>query len=149
MNCTNCKNPIQENASECEWCNFVFNTKLIKSTVNEGTLLNKGECIFFSKRIKKTNCFYEINNNGIKIFDAEEKLNLFIKRDIIYNIEPYSRLMWLHLIPVMGTLIRFIILSFNKYKSGFCVITSKSGKNVIITKKSNYKTFKLIISDYI
>jgi hypothetical protein len=22
MNCPNCKNPLQQNASECEWCGF-------------------------------------------------------------------------------------------------------------------------------
>ena len=58
MNCNNCKNPIQENTKECEWCNFIVQKSVNGSSGVNKTLLNKGECIFFSKRVTKTMCFY-------------------------------------------------------------------------------------------
>ena len=148
MNCPNCKNPLELDATECEWCNFVINSRFPKPLDGNLQPLSKGECVFFSKHIKKTNCFYEIFTDGIKIFDGDEKINLYIKKDIIYNIENYKSYFWLHFIPVIGSIVRFVILGFSKYKNGFSIVTSKSGKNIMIIKKINYKTFSLIMTNY-
>ena len=149
MNCPNCKNPVQENATECEWCNFVLNKRLLNSIDGNLQPINKGECLFFSKHIKKTECFYEIFNDGIKIFDGEEKINIYIKREIIYNIVNYKRILWLHFIPVIGSLIRMAIIGFSKFRKGFSIITSKSVKNIIVVKNINYQTFNSTISSFI
>jgi len=150
MTCPNCKGAINGNLSECEWCNFIFSNPESNTIESDSKLLNKGECIFFSKRIAKKKCFYELYNHGLKLVDTEENLNLFIKKEIIYNVEHYGRFKSLHFIPpILGSIIRFIILIFSKYKRGFSIITSKSGKNVLIIKKTNYKAFKLAISNYV
>ena len=147
MVCPNCKNPIQEISTECEWCNFVLKIEN-KKHVNT-TPLSKGECLFFSKRIKKTQCFYEIHEDGIKIFDRDEKINLYIKREIIYNIEKYKPYLLLHFLPVLGSFVRMCIIKFSNFRKGFSIITSKSGNNIIIIKNINYFTFNRIISYYI
>lgn len=149
MNCTNCKNPVDENTTECEWCNFVLNNRLIKSNDSNFQPINKGECLFFSKHIKKTACFYEIYKDGIKIFDREEKINIFIKREVIYNVENFKRLLWMHFIPIIGSIIRLVIIGLSKYRRGFSIITSKSGKNFIVVKNINYQTFNSTISSFI
>ena len=149
MNCPNCKNPIQENASECEWCNFVLNEQLQMQMKGDILLIIKGECLFFSKRIKRTKCFYEIFKDGIKIFDGDDKINVYIKREIIFNIENYRPFRWLHFIPVIGSLIWMAIIGFSKFRKGFSIVTSKSGKNIIVVKNINYQTFNSTISSYI
>lgn len=147
MKCPNCKAPIQANETECEWCNFIVSEKKHNSNNDDSKLLNKGEGLFFSKRNTKTKCFYELYNTGIKIFDADENLNLFIKKEIIFNIEPFNRFNLLHFMPIIGSIIRFIILIFKKYKKGFTITTSKSGKNVLIVKNVNYLDFKKAIDN--
>ena len=115
MNCPNCKNPIQKTASECEWCNFLLNEQLQMQMNGKMPPYSKGECLFFSKRIKRTKCFYEIFKDGIKIFDGDDKINVYIKREIIYYIENYRPFLWLHFIPVIGSLIWIAIICF------FCI----------------------------
>ena len=149
MNCPNCKNPIQETESECQWCNFVLNRQFHIQMKGNMSPNSKGECLFFSKRIKRTKCFYEIFKDGIKIFDGEDKINVYIKREIIYNIENYRPFLWLHFIPVIGSLIWMAIIGFSKFRKGFSIVTSKSGKNIIIVKNINYQTFNSTISGYI
>lgn len=149
MKCPNCKAPIKAKETECEWCNSIVIEKKLNSNNDDDQLLNKGEGLFYSKRIAKTKCFYELYNTGIKIFDAEENLNLFIKKEIIFNIEPCKRFRFLHFIPILGTIIRFVILIFIKYKRGFSIITSKSGENIIYLKKQNYEKFSKLILQYI
>ena len=146
MNCPNCKNPINENANQCEWCNYALissNHLNIKSVIQD-----KGECLFFSKRVKQIHGFYEVHEQFIKIISRDEKLHLIINRENIYNIEPYSRLKWIHLIPIIGTIVRYFILLFSKYERGYSIITSKSGDNFIIPKKINLKTFDVIAKNY-
>ena len=148
MNCPNCKNPNHENAAECEWCNFVINKRYSNPNIGNLQPISKGECLFFSKHFKKTRCFYEIHKDGIRIVDADEKINLYIKKDIIYNIEIYKSYSCLHFFPIIGSIVRFVILKFSKYKNGFRIVTSKSGKNIMVIKKNNFKTFSLIMTNY-
>ena len=148
MICNNCKSPIKENARECEWCNFIVQkSENISSEVNK-TLLNKGECIFFSKRVTKTMCFYELYNDGIKIFDLDERLNIFIPINSIYNIEFCNQLKILHY-TIVGFRPIFFIFLFFKYRRGFDIITSKSGLNTLIIKNSNYRHFKEVVTNYL
>ena len=39
MNCPNCKNPIQENSSTCEWCGFTINESKSKEYDLDANLL--------------------------------------------------------------------------------------------------------------
>ena len=146
MNCTNCRNPVSDNAEQCEWCNFVLNTS--KKINSSSIILDKGECMFFSKRVESIYGFYEVHEEYIKIISRDEKLQLIIDRENIYNIEPYSsRLWWLHLTPpIIGSLIRyFYILNFER---GYSIITSTSGNNYLIPKKNNLQTFDVIARSY-
>jgi hypothetical protein len=146
MNCTNCKNPVSDNAEQCEWCNFALNTS--KKSNSSSIILDKGECMFFSKRIESIYGFYEVHEEYIKIISRDEKLQLIIDRENIYNIEPYSRLKWLHFIIIIGTLVRYFILLFSKFERGYSIITSKSGNNFLIPKKNNLQTFDIIARSY-
>jgi len=146
MNCTNCKNPVSDNAEQCEWCNFALNTS--KKINSSSIILDKGECVFFSKRVKHIHGFYEVHEEYIKIISRDEKLHLIINRENIYNIEPYSRLKWLHFIIIIGTLVRYFILLFSKFERGYSIITSKSGNNFLIPKKINLQTFDIIARSY-
>jgi len=144
MNCTNCKNPVSDNAEQCEWCNFALNTS--KKSNSSSIILDKGECMFFSKRVESIYGFYEVHEEYIKIISRDEKLQLIIDRENIYNIEPFSRLWWMHLIPVFGSIIRyFYTLNFER---GYSIITSKSGNNYLIPKKINLQAFDIIARSY-
>jgi len=148
MICNNCKSPIKENARECEWCNFIVQElENVSSEVNK-TLLNKGECIFFSKRVTKTMCFYELYNDGIKIFDLDERLNIFISINSIYNIEFCNPLKILRY-TIVGYRPIFFIFLFSKYRRGFDIITNKSGLNTLVIKNSNYRNFKEVVTNYL
>ena len=147
MNCPQCYNPIQEDTTSCEWCNFVLLKKNVRPKGEK--FLVKGECLFFSTRIPKTHCFYEVYADDIVIFDAEEKLNIVLTKDIIFNIQPYRRYAWLHFIPLIGTIVRFFILLFKKYKRGFSFITSKSGKNTMIIRQRNFTIFNYQMTTYL
>ena len=145
MNCTNCKNPVSDNAEQCEWCNFALNTS--KKSNSCSIILDKGECMFFSKRVESIYGFYEVHEEYIKIISRDEKLQLIIDRENIYNIEPYYRLGWLHAILLIGSIIRyFYILNFER---GYSIITSKSGNNYLIPKKNNLQAFDIIARSYI
>ena len=141
MNCTNCRNPVSDNAEQCEWCNFVLNTS--KKINSSSIILDKGECMFFSKRVESIYGFYEVHEEYIKIISRDKKLQLIIDRENIYNIEPYSRLWWLHLTPpIIGSLIRyFYILNFER---GYSIITSTSGNNYLIPKKIIFRHLMLL-----
>jgi hypothetical protein len=138
MKCSTCKNPIDQNDTICEWCNSSLNP------INENekqSILYKGECIFYSKRIKKSYCFFEIYKNEIVIFNYDEGINIKILRNVIYNVRKTS-------------LFSKIILSpldiFKSYSSnGWEIITSKSGENIIYLKKQNYEKFSKLILQYI
>ena len=137
---------------------------LINDYVDEIIIID-GPYKYACDTLKQVDLFYDTTNlpeqlqfiigkyNKIKyeykIFDTEENLNLFIKKEIIFNIEPCKRFRFLHFIPILGTIIRFVILIFIKYKRGFSIITSKSGENIIYLKKQNYEKFSKLILQYI
>lgn len=139
MNCPKCKNPTKVNNEVCEWCNTSLNadTKIEESS----KLLYKGECIFYSDRIKKHYCFFEIYNNEILIFNYDEEINIRILKNLIYNIRRTN---------IISNRI-FVPMDFiNGYSTrGWKIITSKSGENIIYLKKQNYILFNSIISNYI
>lgn len=149
MNCTNCKNPVSDNTEQCEWCNFALN--ISKKVNSSSIILDKGECMFFSKRVEHIHGFYEVHEEYIKIISRDEKLQIIIDRENIYNIEPYSRLKWLHwlhLFIIIGSIIRYFILMFSKFERGYSIITSRSGNNFLIPKKNNLQTFDIIAKSY-
>ena len=41
MNCTNCKNPIQDNSYECEWCGNLVSDQSGASIINDAQNLDK------------------------------------------------------------------------------------------------------------
>ena len=40
MNCPNCKNPVQENATECEWCGGKINSSHKVSDIDRGKVID-------------------------------------------------------------------------------------------------------------
>lgn len=138
MNCPTCKNPVNPNDAICEWCNSsLYAHSKIKETSD---LLYKGVCIFYSERIKKSYCFFEIYENEILIFNYNEEINIRILKSAIYNIRRTNLLSKRVLVPM-----DFI----NGYSiKGWKIITSKSGENIIYLKKQNYFRFYTILSDY-
>ncbi len=138
MNCPTCKNPVFENDAICEWCN---STLYVNSKIKENKeLLYKGECIFYSERIPKSYCFFEICDNEILIFNYDEDINIRILKNVIYNIRRTNLLSKSVLTPMD------IIKSYAT--KGWKIITSKSGENIIYLKKQNYDRFKTIITEY-
>jgi len=138
MNCSTCKNPVNPNDAICEWCNSsLYAHSKIKET---SELLYKGECVFYSERISKSYCFFEIYENEILIFNYDEEINIRILKNVIYNIRRTNLLSKKVLTPMD------IINSFSI--KGWVIITSKSGENIIYLKKQNYDRFKTIITDY-
>jgi hypothetical protein len=145
MICPTCKNPVEENHSICEWCN----SSLIDTFSKEKSkILYKGECLFYSKRIKKTHCFFEIYDDEIRFFNYDNNVNIRLTKGTIFNIVIYKRLKWMHFIPIIGSIIRFFILLFSRYREGINLITSKSGENIIYLKNQNNEKFKSIITNY-
>jgi hypothetical protein len=145
MNCHICKNPTDINQKYCEWCNSSLIGFVSKP---EKPILFKGEGFFKSVRIKKTYCFIEMVDDEVRFFNFDQQLNIVIPRKVIFNILLKKRLLWLHLIPVLGTIVRFIILLFSKYKKGVSIITSKSGENIIFIRNINYLSFVSKIQDF-
>ena len=138
MNCPTCKNPVNPNESICEWCNSSLYTHSKIEETSE--LLYKGECIFYSERIKKSYCFFEIYENEILIFNYNQEINIRILKSAIYNIRRTNLLSKKVLVP-MDIINRYSI-------KGWKIITSKSGENIIYLKKQNYFRFYTIITDY-
>jgi hypothetical protein len=138
MNCSTCKNPVNPNDAICEWCNSsLYGHSKIKETSN---VLYKGELIFYSDRVKKHYCFFEIYLNEILIFNYDDDLNIRILKSVIYNIRRTNLLSKRVLVPMDF---------MNSYSlNGWIIITSKSGENIIYLKKQNYEKFKLIIEQY-
>ena len=139
MNCPTCKNPINSNDSICEWCNSSLN---VNSKIKvDSKLLYKGQCIFYSERIKKTYCFFEIYNDEILIFNDAENVNIRILKSIIYNIQ-ITNLFSINKIGFMGLVKGYSI-------KGWKIITSKSGENIIFLKKQNKLKFYYLIKNYL
>lgn len=138
MNCPTCKNPVNPNEAICEWCNSSLYTHSKIEETSE--LLYKGECIFYSERIKKSYCFFEIYENEILIFNYNQEINIRILKSAIYNIRRTNLLSKKVLVP-MDIINRYSI-------KGWKIITSKSGENIIYLKKQNYFRFYTIITDY-
>lgn len=138
MNCPVCKNPTNINDVICEWCNSSLHAH---SKIKENSeLLYKGECIFYSDRIKKHYCFFEIYENEILIFNHDDEINIRILKSAIYNIRRTNLLSKKVLVPM-----DFI----NGYSfRGWIIITSKSGENIIYLKNQNNIIFYSIISNY-
>ena len=55
MNCPNCKNPILENSTECEWCGSVINTFPTGSYIDKsGKSYTAGDNVYLPTLLKKT-----------------------------------------------------------------------------------------------
>ena len=93
-------------------------------------------------------CFYELFDDGIKIIDSDERLNVFIPKSVIYNIEFHKRFKILRY-TIVGYIPLFFIFLFSKYRRGFDIITSKSGSNTLVIKNSNYRNFKEVVTHYL
>jgi hypothetical protein len=145
MNCHICKNPTDINQKYCEWCNSSLIGFVSKP---EKPILFKGEGFFKSVRIKKTYCFIEMVDDEVRFFNFDQELNIVIPRKVIFNILLKKRLVWMHLIPVLGTIVRFFILLFSKYRKGVSIITSKSGENIVFIRNINYQSFVSKIQDF-
>ena len=80
MNCTNCKNPIQDNSYECEWCGNQINVNDIKNNL-DNTLVDI---------IKSRNALdavkYYMDNYKVTLKEAKNKIDtLRIKGASIIN----------------------------------------------------------------
>jgi len=139
MDCPTCKNPVNSNDTICEWCNSSLNGN--SKIKDESILLYKGQCIFYSERIKKTYCFFEIYNDEILIFNDAENVNIRIVKSIIYNIQR-TNLFSTNRIGFMDIVKGYSV-------KGWKIITSKSGDNIVFLNKQNYDKFDLILSNYI
>ncbi|MEI7487368.1 MAG: hypothetical protein WCJ72_08150 [Chryseobacterium sp.] len=50
MNCPNCKNPIQDNATSCEWCGFLILNVSFPSQVADTSKFIKAYCLKTGKK---------------------------------------------------------------------------------------------------
>jgi hypothetical protein len=87
-------------------------------------------------------------DDEVRFFNFDQELNIVIPRKVIFNILLKKRLVWMHLIPVLGTIVRFFILLFSKYRKGVSIITSKSGENIVFIRNINYQSFVSKIQDF-
>ncbi len=106
MNCPNCKNPIQENATECEWCGIAVNFN------NNKTIFNSLNAIENQNPIKP-NVKKNINHliPGIVIIIIWILGNLISERDkhAIFGMDDLSPILFLGLIVLgIGLLMKFI-----------------------------------------
>ena len=72
MNCTNCKNPIQDNSYECEWCGNQINVNDIKNNLDNALV----------DIIKSRNALeavkYYMDNYKVTLKEAKNKIDTLI-----------------------------------------------------------------------
>jgi|688.fasta_scaffold408172_2 hypothetical protein len=79
MNCPNCKNPVQENATECEWCGSVvpqlnnYNNNLTGSFIDNigNYVCGDIEDIYFQKLLE--NISSDFKNSDFILRNIEQK----------------------------------------------------------------------------
>ena len=107
MNCTNCKNPIQDNSYECEWCGNLVSDQSGASIINDAQNLD----ISNKNTVKsKKNILYIIP--GIAILFIWVLGNLVSEREKrrIFGMDDLSPIL------IIGLIGLFIVLIINKMK---------------------------------
>ena len=105
MNCPNCKNPIQESSSLCEWCGNPVNNNSGTPIINEVQNLNISNKTIIKS---KNNITYIIP--GIAILFIWVLGNLISERDkhAIFNMDDLSPILIIGLIIlVIGLIIKY------------------------------------------
>lgn len=147
IDCPNCKNPIKSEAIVCDWCNY-SDSDIGNEIDSSSQPIEKGECLFFEDNSAATKAFYEVYDNFINIIASNRSIIAKIEKIDIFNIEPVKRYGWMIFFPLIGYLIRSIILFFTNYEKGFRLV-SINNSYVIILKERNYQSFSSIMRNYL